>query len=974
MNHKLITFRLAVVGIIVAIALMGILYVDQLAARASTVNQIELFSDDFSGDLSQWSNPVGDWSIDQGELVGYGGGVGGFIYAGNTSWTDYVLQAKVIFVNSNAILVFRSTGNLQNEYYIELWQEGGEYDNTYVIAKYQDGVQYDLSGGHIYSPVSITNPSVVEVIIKGDHIRLHINGEYVGEVSDPDPLPNGRIGMGVVWNYSVRFDDVLVTTIPPIMLLPPEKDKFGWAGDLVTYTLGVENYTGLTDSFDLELLPGNIYPTILLSYQLGPIADGERITFTASVEVPPDAQPAYIDHAIIQATSANSPSITATAMVNTITTSGKLAYIPMANENALALVDTILQATIGYQDLAQYGCSSPQRARLTPDGKELYVTCEGSQTFVVLETTNLSLVATIDRPGVCHQDVVFDPFGAFALANNPGYCGGFLQIDIIDTATHSIVNSIPTLGYRIESFSAHPFLPLIYAAGTQDGLPGGGIVVINTDSFSIQTIIQYGESIRDVQISPDGHWLYANERYGIGLAKIDLNTNTIVDTLPGYGKYGLEISPDGSRIYASEGPDGIIDIIDAATLEYITTIDVGAGTFESATTCDGKELYVALESSLVPIIDTQTNTILKRISIPGTSSGYGIAICPRLAGDIFARKTVDTQTASPGEIVNYAITTINYGNENVNNTVITDTLPLLLTYVEGSLNTTSGMVNYQDGVINWTGPITASTTVTISFGATVSPTAALGIPITNEAVFNMEGNSFKRSVPIDIVPYKTYISCAFRACLPTFNDDFSNPASGWGTESGDDYWMGYQDGEYYIAVNQGWIAWSVQDFGVSDYHIEVDARPAGVNSSDATALLFGATDNGFYLLEFSDGWFALYRIDTYYWDWIPLIDWTYSTAIHPGFSVNRMGVVRAGSNITIYSNGQQLGSVTDGTYQGTWLGMLSDGFSGYFDGRFDNFTLYTGNCIGAKSASLPQNRSASFDTIFIEPRAGHTRP
>ncbi len=29
--------------------------------------------------------------------------------------------------------------------------------------------------------------------------------------------------------------------------------------------------------------------------------------------------------------------------------------------------------------------------------------------------------------------------------------------------------------------------------------------------------------------------------------------------------------------------------------------------------------------------------------------------------------------------------------------------------------------------------------------------------------------------------------------------------------------MGYQNGEYYIAVNDGWMAWAVKDFGVSDF-------------------------------------------------------------------------------------------------------------------------------------------------------------
>jgi YVTN family beta-propeller protein len=86
---------------------------------------------------------------------------------------------------------------------------------------------------------------------------------------------------------------------------------------------------------------------------------------------------------------------------------GSLAYVPMGNENGLALIDTVLHTTVDSVDLAQYGCNHPLRARLNPDGTELYVTCEYSDNIIVLDTAGLALVAVIDRPGACQQDVAF---------------------------------------------------------------------------------------------------------------------------------------------------------------------------------------------------------------------------------------------------------------------------------------------------------------------------------------------------------------------------------------------------------------------------------------------------------------------------------------------------------------------------------------------------------------------------------------
>ena len=80
------------------------------------------------------------------------------------------------------------------------------------------------------------------------------------------------------------------------------------------------------------------------------------------------------------------------------------------------------------------------------------------------------------------------------------------------------------------------------------------------------------------------------------------------------------------------------------------------------------------------------------------------------------------------------------------------------------------------------------------FSTTVNNTAYIDTPI----------GDFNRSVAFRrLVSTRSFLPCAFRACLPSFTDNFSNPSSGSPIESGDGYWMGYQNGEYYIAVNEG---------------------------------------------------------------------------------------------------------------------------------------------------------------------------
>ncbi|MCJ7738918.1 MAG: DUF1080 domain-containing protein, partial [Anaerolineae bacterium] len=176
-----------------------------------------LFSDDFSGDLSQWSDPIGTWSIDNGELVGHGlgGQIDGWIYAGDALWTDYALQAEVNFVDPHAALVVRSTGHWQSECRIDFWsQDSGWIPNHIQVTKYVDGAgTYFPSGSTYLSPIPITNPAIVRVEIVDDRLEIFVNGTSVVQLTDADPYAAGRIGLGVIWSYTTRFDDVVVTSL-----------------------------------------------------------------------------------------------------------------------------------------------------------------------------------------------------------------------------------------------------------------------------------------------------------------------------------------------------------------------------------------------------------------------------------------------------------------------------------------------------------------------------------------------------------------------------------------------------------------------------------------------------------------------------------------------------------------------------------------------------------------------------------------
>jgi uncharacterized repeat protein (TIGR01451 family) len=340
-----------------------------------------------------------------------------------------------------------------------------------------------------------------------------------------------------------------------------------------------------------------------------------------------------------------------------------------------------------------------------------------------------------------------------------------------------------------------------------------------------------------------------------------------------------------------------------------------------------------------------------------------------MVSPFFASKTVNKSLAHPGELLNYTVTASNQGSQTVQEVQVSDILSYGLTYQEGTLSASSGSADFLNGVITWTGPITASQTVTISFAARVDPSPEMiGDSIINTASISDGVSSITASATTDILPYLLYLPCLYRPCLPdVFTDNFSDPASGWEVEEDTIYKLAYVDGEYQILVKpEGYIVWSVQDFGVYDYQVEVDARPVK-HLNGGVGIMFSISDWGFYYYEISDGWYGLWRVSWDPWEWTTLVDWTTSSAIKTGFNSNHLKVVRVQGLIELYVNGTLLASLNDYTYTGSWIGMASEGWADKYDTRYDNFTLTTG-CLGVTGQQLSTDSG-----LWVEGAGGRSK-
>ena len=99
-------------------------------------------------------------------------------------------------------------------------------------------------------------------------------------------------------------------------------------------------------------------------------------------------------------------------------------------------------------------------------------------------------------------------------------------------------------------------------------------------------------------------------------------------------------------------------------------------------------------------------------------------------------KTASAEIVKPGDTVTFSVTLLNGGNRDISNVTLTDTLSLSLTYQTGSLDYPVGEGEFYLDRILWSGPLSLSQPLTITYAVTVNALASDGQLITNTVTVN----------------------------------------------------------------------------------------------------------------------------------------------------------------------------------------------------------------------------------------------
>ncbi len=195
-------------------------------------------------------------------------------------------------------------------------------------------------------------------------------------------------------------------------------------------------------------------------------------------------------------------------------------------------------------------------------------------------------------------------------------------------------------------------------------------------------------------------------------------------------------------------------------------------------------------------------------------------------------------------------------------------------------------------------------------------------------------------------PTVTPTATSTQTAPPDYEDDFSNPASGWPAGDTATYRYGYLNGEYQIQIKDGgWLAWVTPGMVVSNGRLDVDIRSAD-SAYGAAGILFGlSADASSYYVYLVDngGFYSLQRVDD--GGWTDVIPREWSDAIHQDAATNHISIVQQDTVITLRANDETLSTVDIGQNVSGYVGLTAKSYDDPFDARFDNVRAYLPSAI-----------------------------
>jgi len=212
--------------------------------------------------------------------------------------------------------------------------------------------------------------------------------------------------------------------------------------------------------------------------------------------------------------------------------------------------------------------SDPEEFALSQDGRYLYVSNEDVRTASVINigTGKVEHIIPVGQ----------EPEGAATSPDGTRFyitCEAGGDVYAVDTTSYRVVGHFKVpVRPRSLAFLRGGALAVVPSEST------GQLNVVDTDEFKVLKVVDLpaGSRPMSVKVSPDGKRIYVSDGRAGTISVLDAHTRAQLGSIRvGQRPWGIVLSPDGRYLFSANGPSNDVSVVDVALEKEIARVHAG---------------------------------------------------------------------------------------------------------------------------------------------------------------------------------------------------------------------------------------------------------------------------------------------------------------------------------------------------------------------------------------------------------------
>jgi YVTN family beta-propeller protein len=333
------------------------------------------------------------------------------------------------------------------------------------------------------------------------------------------------------------------------------------------------------------------------------------------------------------------------------------AYVGLFKDDAVAVIDTGQNKVVGTISVPK----GPHGLVVTPDGRKVYVSSDGASVVSVIDTANDRVVASIDVGATPHGLAVSGD-GSRVLVMG----WGSNRVLVIDTATDRVIGEVPVAQPHNGTLSRDGRTG--WVASQQQGATA--LARLDLTAWKETARVPLDKTPRGLELSPDGRRVFFTLAGVNAVQVLDTATGQIVAQIPvGASPHYAPFTPDGRQALAVVQGPGELAILDTASNTVVGTVAVGKAPHWTMANAAGRTAYVTNEGSNdVSVVDLASRTVTATIAVGNAPRKIAVQAAAGAATTSAAPPRAAAAPAGKGKSVTLGgVTYADHGSKDVRN-------------------------------------------------------------------------------------------------------------------------------------------------------------------------------------------------------------------------------------------------------------------------------------------------------------------